>query len=144
LNNTIAEVNLEQIGRTDAKDGRHIGETFVTGYDYSNLGAILAAAAQPAGVGMRPIKGDYYERADNLYFARAGIPAHTLAVAADYSDYHKVGDEWQKIDYTNMANVDRAIALGILALASEAAPPMWNEASGPARRYADAAKKLRP
>jgi hypothetical protein len=144
LNKTVAEVNLEQIGRTDAKDGRHVGVAFVTGYDYSNLGAILAAAAQPAEVGIKPIKGDYYERSDNLYFARAGIPAHTLAVAADYSDYHKVGDEWPKIDYMNMANVDRAIALGVLVLASDAAPPVWNEASGPARRYVEAAKKLRP
>jgi Zn-dependent M28 family amino/carboxypeptidase len=142
LNKTIAEVNLEQIGRTDAKDGRHVGVAFVTGYDYSNMGAILAAAAQPAGVGIAPIKGDYYERADNLWFARAGVPAHTLAVAAEFSDYHGVGDEWQKIDYANMANVDRAITLGVLQLASDAAPPHWNDSSSVARKYADAAKKL--
>jgi Zn-dependent M28 family amino/carboxypeptidase len=144
LNKTVAEVNLEQVGRTDAKDGRHVGVAFVTGYDYSNLGAILDAAAQPTGVGIKPIKGDYYERADNLWFARAGVPAHTIAVAAEFSDYHGVGDEWQKIDYENMANVDRAVALGVLALASDAAPPAWNGTSSAGRKYAEAAKKLHP
>ncbi len=141
LDKTIAEVNLEQIGRTDANDGRHIGEAFVTGYDYSNVGAILSAAAQPEGVGIKPIQGDYYDRADNLYFARAGVPAHTIVVAAEYPDYHKVSDEWQKIDYSNMANIDRGIALGILQLASGEAPPEWSSSQA-ARRYADAAKKL--
>jgi Peptidase family M28 len=113
-----------------------------TGLDYSNFGSILAAAAQPAEVGIKPIKGDYDERADTLWFARAGVPAHTIAVAADYSDYHKVSDEWQKMDYANMANVDRAVALGLLALASDAAPPVWNESSSAAKKYAEAAKKL--
>lgn len=143
LSKTIAEINLEQIGRTDATDGRHVNVAFVTGYDYSNVGSILDQAAQPAGVEMKPIKGDYFSRSDNFAFARAGIPAHTLAVAADYSDYHKVSDEWQKIDYANMANVDRGIALGLLQLASDAPPPAWNEHSAAARRYADAAKKQR-
>lgn len=141
LNKTIAEINLEQIGRSDATDGHHVNVAFLTGDDYSDLGSILDRAARPAGVRIEPIKGDYFERSDNFAFARAGIPAHTLAVAADYADYHKVSDEWQKIDYANMANVDRAIALGLLQLASDAPPPKWNESSPAARRYEDAAKK---
>jgi acetylornithine deacetylase/succinyl-diaminopimelate desuccinylase-like protein len=59
LKDTVADINLEQIGRTDASDGRHVGVAFVTGYDYSNLGSMLAAAVQPEGVGIKPIKGDY-------------------------------------------------------------------------------------
>lgn len=144
LAKTVAEVNLEQVGRTDANDGRHVGVAFVTGYDYSNLGSIFSAAAKPSGVEIDPIKGDYYDRADNFYFARAGVPAHTIAVAAEFPDYHKVSDEWQKIDYANMANIDRAVALGLLELASDAAPPQWNASSPAARKYAAAAKKLHP
>ncbi len=141
LNRTIAAVNLEQVGRTDAADGRHVNIGFVTGFDYSNLGKILDAAAKPEGVEIAPIAGDYFERSDNLYFARAGVPAHTIVVAAEFSDYHRVSDEWQRIDYDNMARLDRGIALGILELASGAAPPQWNESSAAARRYANAAKK---
>jgi hypothetical protein len=61
-------------------------------------------------------------------------------VAADFPDYHRVGDEWQKIDYDNMASVDRAVALGLLRLASEAPPPQWNIANPRARRYAEAVR----
>jgi hypothetical protein len=147
IEKTIADVNLEQVGRTDATNGKQIGVGFVTGYDYSNLGAILNEAAQPTGIPIKkdlPSKGEFFERSDNLSLARAGVPSHTIYVADDYSDYHKVGDDWQKIDYANMARVDRAIALGLLRLASDAAPPQWNEASSGARPYAAAAKKLHP
>ena len=101
-------MNLEQVGRTDATNGRPASVwRIVTGFDYSNLGAILDEAAQPAGIAIKkdlPSKGDYFERSDNLSFARAGVPAHTMDVAAEFSDYHEVGDEWQKIDYANMAS----------------------------------------
>jgi peptidase M28-like protein len=144
LDKTVACLNLEQVGRTDATNGRHAGIAFVTGYDYSNLGTILASAAQPLGFGVAKEGGDYFERGDNLSFARAGVVSHTLYVAAEFSDYHRVSDEWQKIDYANMAIVDRAVALGLLRLASEAPPPKWNEASSAARVYAEAGKKLHP
>lgn len=145
LSKTIACVNLEQIGRTDATSGKQIGVAYMTGFDYSNLGAILNEAAQPTGIAVKkdlPSKGEFFKRSDNLSLALAGVPSHTIYVADDYSDYHKVGDEWQKIDFANMARVDRAIALGILRLASEAPPPKWNEALPAARPYVDAAKKL--
>jgi len=46
--------------------------------------------------------------------AEAGVPAHTLAVTFQFPDYHEVGDEWQKIDYDNMAKLDRMIALALV------------------------------
>jgi hypothetical protein len=83
-------------------------------------------------------------RSDNQSLADLGIPAHTLCVAYEFPDYHKVSDTWDKIDYDNMAAVDRAVALGIMKLASDAAPPKWNEEYAPAKRYVDAARKLHP
>ena len=144
LDKTVACLNLEQVGRSDATNGRHVGVAFLTGYDYSNLGAILAAAAQPAGFKITKEGGDYFERSDNTYFARAGVVAHSLYVAADFADYHRVTDEWQKIDYANMANLDRAVALGVMALASDQAPPQWNDSPAKARKFSEAARKLRP
>jgi hypothetical protein len=41
-----------------------------------------------------------------------------------------------------MAKLDRAVALGLLRLASDAAPPEWNRSVAAAKKYADAAKKL--
>ena len=86
----------------------------------------------------------YFDESDNLSLARAGVPAHTLCVAFEFPDYHKVTDSADKIDYANMAAVDRAVALGLLRLASDALPPQWNDSYGPARRYAEAGKRLHP
>jgi hypothetical protein len=145
LEDTIAEVNLEQVGRTDASNGPQVGVAFLTGYDYSDLGPLLADAAQPLGFSIAkddPKKGDFFDRSDNFSLARAGIPSHSIYVADDFPDYHGVGDEWQKIDYANMARLDRAVALGLLRLASGSPPPQWNEAVPAARRFVEASKQL--
>ena len=144
---TIAQLNLEQVGRTDASDGPQIRTASITGYDFSDVPTILADAAQAAGVTVykNPQNSDaYFSRSDNQSLADLGIPAHTLCVAYDFPDYHKVTDSSDKIDHDNMAAVDRAVALGMMKLASSEAPPKWNEEYAPARRYVDAARRLHP
>lgn len=144
---TIAQLNMEQVGRTDAADGPQIKTASITGYDFSDVPTILAEAAQAAGVKVykNPQNSDaYFSRSDNQSLADLGIPAHTLCVAYDFPDYHKVTDSWDKIDYDNMAAVDRAVALGMMRLASGEGPPKWNDKYAPARRYADAARRLHP
>ena len=144
---TVADLNLEQIGRTDAADGPQIKTASITGFDFSDLPRILAEAAQQAGVRVykNPEASDaFFSRSDNQSLADLGVPAHTLCVAFEFPDYHQVTDSWEKLDYANMATVDRAVALGLLRLASDAAPPKWNESYLPAKKYADAARKLHP
>lgn len=142
---TIAQLNLEQLGRTDASNGPQIKGANLTGFDFSNLPMILADAAQ--GVGVRvwkdmPASDAYFGRSDNQALADLGVPAHTLSVAYDFPDYHKVTDTADKIDYTNLTIVNQAIALGLLRLASDAPPPQWNESYAPAQKYVEAARKL--
>ena len=146
ISSTIAQLNLEQIGRTDASNGPQIKGANLTGFDFSSVPATLAEAAQLAGVRIwkdASSSDAYFGRSDNQTLADLGIPAHTLSVAYDFPDYHKVTDTADKIDYNNMATVDRAIALGLLKLASEAEPPKWNESYAPAQKYVEAARKLR-
>ena len=69
------------------------------------------------------------------------MPAHTVTVAFNYPDYHAVGDEWQKIDYDNMAKVDRAVALTVILLADGEQPPHWNESDPKAAPYLKAWKQ---
>jgi hypothetical protein len=147
LAQTVADINLEQVGRTDATDGPQVGTASITGYDYSELPGILAEAGKVAGVNV--YKNDqasdaYFSRSDNQALADVGVPAHTLCVAFDYPDYHKVSDHWEKVDYDNMAKVDRAVALALIRVASDTPPPKWNESNPKAKKYADAAKKLHP
>jgi hypothetical protein len=141
INRTIANLNLEQLGRTDSSDGPEIGTFSFTGESYSDLPREMAAAAKTQGVSTYHKDGsdDYFDRSDNYSFAAAGIVAHTLVVAFEFPDYHEVGDEAKKIDYANLAKVDRGIAAGVLAVADAAEAPKWSNAAG-AKRYREAAR----
>jgi hypothetical protein len=132
IGKTIADVNLEQVGRTDSTEGPEISNASVTGFDYSEVTEYLREAGELTGIKVykHPRNDDlYFGASDNLPLAQAGVPSHSLCVAYDYSDYHAVGDEWQKIDYANMAKVDRAVALAVVMLASSDQPPRWNTAN---------------
>jgi hypothetical protein len=141
LANTVADVNLEQMGRTDDKSGKRVSEFAFTGPSWSSLAAIMSTGAKAEGIriGQLPDADSYFARSDNYPFALRGMVAHTITVAAEFPDYHAPGDTWEKIDYVNMANVDRGVAAGILRLADESTPPRWSDAKG-AAIYREAAK----
>jgi hypothetical protein len=146
LTNTIAQLNLEQVGRTDSPDGPHINTANVTGFDFSTMTQLLIDSGRRAGITVT--KDDkasdaYFNRSDNGPLARLGIPAHTLSVTYEFPDYHAVSDEWQKIDYDNMAKVDQAVGIAVLRLAQGLTPPAWNESYSAAKPYAEAGRKLR-
>ena len=135
---TIADVNLEQVGRTDSSEGRQISNASVTGFDYSDLPEYLREAGELTGIKVYKNQHNddlYFGASDNVSLAEAGVPAHTLCVAYEFPDYHAVGDEWPKIDYANMAKVDRAVALGLVMLASSDEAPRWNAANPKAARF---------
>lgn len=138
IEKTIADVNLEQVGRTDDSEGPQVGTCAMTGFDFSDMGAIFKAAGDQVGVNVykHPTNSDaYFGRSDNQALADQGVPAHTLGVAFEFPDYHKVGDHWDKVDYDNMAKVDRMVTLGLLMIASSSSEPRWNEANPKAARY---------
>jgi Zn-dependent M28 family amino/carboxypeptidase len=130
LAKTIADINLEQLGRTDETGaGEKLGQFNLTGFDFTNLAAILQPYAKQAGV--KVVKDEansdsFFGRSDNAAFAQAGVPSTTLSVTYGFGDYHKPGDKWPKLDYENMTRVDRAIALAAYGLADGAEEPRWN------------------
>jgi len=126
---TIADVNLEQLGRTDTDKGKLADALAFTGRDYTTIARQFASAATLTGVSIAEhaeVGDDFFARSDNFSFATAGIPDHTVAIPAMFADYHAAGDTWDKIDYPNMARLDRAIALGLIRLADDAQAPEWN------------------
>lgn len=129
LKDTVANVNLEQMGRTDEQTGRETGAFAFTGPSFSNLPAIVSGAAKLEGIKTykRQDADDFFDRSDNYAFAKVGIVAHTIAVAFEYPDYHALGDTLDKIDYANMAKVDRGVAAGVVELADEPVPPKWSD-----------------
>lgn len=147
IEKTIADVNLEQVGRTDSTTGKQVSNATLTGFDYSEVTKYLQNAGRRVGVTIYLDKEGsdaYFERSDNAALAEQGVPAHTLCVAFDYPDYHGLGDEWQKIDYENMAKVDRAVALGLVDIANALRPPQWSASNPKTRTYREAQAKTRP
>jgi peptidase M28-like protein len=129
LEKTVADINLEQLGRTDDNSGPQIATATFTGFEYSDVPAIFQNAGAETGIKVYELANggnEFFNRSDNISFAEHGIPAHTVVVAPDFPDYHKVSDEWPKIDCDNMARVDRMLALGTLMLADNPQPPKWN------------------
>jgi hypothetical protein len=135
---TVADINLEQLGRTDDLEGPTPLQFNLTGFDYTNIAAIFNTAGEETGI--KVVKHEtnsdaFFTRSDNASFAEIGIPSTTLSVSYVFPDYHKPGDEWQKLDYDNMAKVDLAVAMGILKIADSAEAPHWNHDNPKAARY---------
>jgi hypothetical protein len=146
IEKTVSDINLEQMGRTDSSEGPQLSNATMTGFDYSDLGQIFKAAGELTDVTVykHPTNSDsYFGRSDNQALADQGVPAHTLCVAYVYPDYHGVGDHWDKVDYENMAKVNRMVALGLIMVADSAEEPKWNEANSRTARYVKAWKERR-
>ncbi len=141
IEKTVAHVNLEHMGRTDDSEGPRKVAMSMTGFDFSDVGPIFAAAGKllDVDVSKHPRNSDaFFGRSDNQALADLGVPAHTLCTTYIFPDYHQVGDHWEKIDYDNMAKVLKAVGLGVLAIADSETEPRWNAANPKAKRYLDA------
>ncbi len=145
IKDTVADINLEQIGRTDDSEGARVNAANLTGFDYTSISDTLQRAGKKVGVKLvkHPVNSDrYFAQSDNQSLADAGVPAHTLSVAYEFPDYHGKDDDWDKIDYENMARIDRMVALGLLDIANNRKAPAWSAVPN-AAKYLEAAKKLK-
>ncbi len=83
LDRTLAEINLEQTGRTDDTEGARPRQFNLTGLDYTNLAESFVVAGSERGVKVvhHPTHSDrYFQASDNAIFANLGIPSTTLSV----------------------------------------------------------------
>lgn len=146
IEKTIADVNLEHVGRTDDSEGDRTGTATLTGFDYTDVGPIFEKAGELTGI--RVYKhlqnsDSFFGRSDNQALADQGVPAHTLCVAFIFPDYHQAGDHWDKINYPNLAKTNRMVALALLTIADNTTEPKWNEANPKTEKYVKAWKARR-
>ncbi len=113
LERTVANLNFEQMGRTDDNSGPRAGKLTASGFDYTTLGAVLEAAGADTGVDAAKDGAN----SDAVLFAQrqpgAGRRRHSgdhRFGGLDVSDYHRPGDEWHKLDYANMERACAALA----------------------------------
>jgi hypothetical protein len=131
LDSTAAGFFVEMIGRPDELAGGP-GRAWLTGYERSTVGAMLAAAGVPLVPDPRPAQ-NFFERSDNTPFAQLGVPAHVISSFNLHGDYHTPADEADRIDYAHMAQVIDAAIHGTRVLA-DGPRPTWNPGGRPAQR----------
>lgn len=133
LSELVANLEVEMVGRPDSLAGG-AGKAWLTGYERSTLGDQLRAGGIPIVPDRRPGQF-FFERSDNIAFARMGIPAHTLSSYNLHDDYHTVRDEARFADPAHMARVIEAAAQAMVILAN-GPKPAWhaNGQPGASRR----------
>jgi Zn-dependent M28 family amino/carboxypeptidase len=122
LERTVAQLQIEMIGRPDSLVGGH-GRAWLTGYERSTMGPSFAAAGLAVHADPRPDQS-FFTRSDNIRFARAGIPAHTLSSFNLHRDYHRPSDEVTTIDIPHMTAVID-IAIRAVRLLADGPRPEW-------------------
>ena len=125
----VADMEVEMIGRPDSMAGG-AGKAWLTGYDRSTMGEMLKAAGIPIVADPYP-QHRFFERSDNIVFARMGIPAHTLSSFNLHADYHRPSDDVDKIDFAHMTAVINA-AVKAARILSDGPAPQWKEGGRPA------------
>ncbi len=123
LSQLVANLEVEMIGRPDSLAGG-AGKAWLTGYERSTLGDQLRDGGIPIVPDRRPSQR-FFERSDNIAFARMGIPAHTLSTFNLHADYHTVRDEAQYADPAHMSRVIEAAAQAMMILAN-GPKPTWH------------------
>jgi len=118
----VANLEIEMIGRPDSLAGG-AGKGWLTGYDRSTMGQLLRDNGIPLVSDPRPDQR-FFERSDNIAFARRGVPAHTISSYNMHSDYHRVTDEVRLVDASHMAAVINATARAAQLLA-DGPVPTW-------------------
>ncbi len=109
----MAMFNIEMIG-TESKWGKN--SAYITGYEKTNMGEILAKDLKATGFTFYPDpypSQQLFYRSDNATLARLGVPAHTISTSKMDVEphYHKLSDEVATLDLINMTEIIKAIAL---------------------------------
>lgn len=105
LDKTVADVNIDMIGRHDVRHNESSDYVYVIGSDY--LSTDLSDVCEKANYGKLALDYKYndrkdpnrfYYRSDHYNFGKNGIPSVFLFTGV-HEDYHKPGDDVEKIEF---------------------------------------------
>lgn len=138
LSHHRAVFNIEMVGRPDDIQKN---EAWITGWNVSDFGALLAETSPLSGIRFyeHPQRSRMlFGASDNIVFATEGIPAHSISAGSLHKDYHQPSDETGKIHFDNMAAVTRGIFIAGYLMADGGRLPSF----APGTRYAESAARL--
>jgi aminopeptidase YwaD len=122
LGQIVANLQFEMIGRPDAGVPPHT--LWLTGYERSNLGPMLAKQGAKLVQDPHP-EQKFFERSDNIQFARRGVVAHTVSSYGLHKEYHQPSDEVRLIDFAHMTDAIQSMLEPIRWLANSTFKPAW-------------------
>jgi len=110
----VAGINIEMIGKQSNFGPK---TAWLTGFERSDFGKIIQKNLEGTGYKLFPDpfkKFNLFFRSDNASLARLGIPSHTFSTGPIDVDvhYHKVSDEAETLNVSNITETIRAIAVG--------------------------------
>ena len=122
LNQIVADLQFEMLGRPDAKVPPKT--LWLTGYERSNLGAELARHGARIVADPHPDQS-FFTRSDNIRFARRGVVAHTVSSFGLHKEYHQPSDELRFIDFAHMTEAINSLVEPIRRIANGDFKPTW-------------------
>jgi Iap family predicted aminopeptidase len=87
------------------------------------MGEMLTAAGIPIVADPRP-EMSFFTRSDNVVFAWAGVPGHTLSSYNMHREYHTPDDEVDRVDFDHMARAIENVVRAARVLA-DGPKPEW-------------------
>lgn len=122
LDQIVADLQFEMLGRPDEKVPAKT--LWLTGYERSNLGAELAKQGARLVADPHP-EQNFFQRSDNIRFARRGVVAHTVSSYNLHKEYHTPADEIGKVDFAHMTEAIRSMLEPVRWLANGTFKPAW-------------------
>ena len=134
LARTVADLNIDMIGRYNHDQPGWRDTIAVIGKEQSSLGATADRIAREHPELHMTLIGDiwplenFYRRSDHFNFARKGVPI-LFFFNGTHSDYHRAGDEVAKIDAEKESRIVKMLFYLGLDVANADEPPSWDPAS---------------
>jgi Zn-dependent M28 family amino/carboxypeptidase len=134
LENTVADINMDMIGRYYNNQPGWRDTIVVIGKEHSSLGATANRITQEhPELSMQLIddiwpEEQFYRRSDHFNFARRGVPI-LFFFNGTHPDYHQVSDSPDKIDAEKAARIVQMAFYIVLDVANTTERPQWNPES---------------
>jgi len=128
LQNISANLEFEMIGRPDP--AVPAGTLWLTGWERSNLGPIMAAHGAHL-VGDPHPEQNFFARSDNFLLAQKGVVAQTISSYGMHSDYHQPSDDVAHLDFKHMDSAIGSLIAPIAWLVNSSFKPEWKPGGQP-------------
>lgn len=128
LGQIVTNLEFEMIGRPDpALPNKTL---WLTGYERSNLGPILAKHGAAISADPHP-KEQFFQRSDNYALAKRGVVAQTVSSFGLHTDYHQPSDDLSHIDFDFLTHSIDSMIEPVRWLANTDWRPEWNAGGKP-------------